>query len=86
MAYTYYMDSLQDILNRKKFTPPDEISVIKDYVRRKYKANCSVKLQREAVIVSVSNSGLAATLQLERQKLIATCNLGDKKLVIRNRK
>jgi len=79
------VESLQEILNRKKFTPPDEIAVIKDYVRQKYKSNCSVKLQRGALIVSVPNAALAATIQLERQKLIAACNLQDKKLVIRNR-
>jgi hypothetical protein len=78
------MDSLQEILSRKKFTPPDEIALIKDYVRRKYRSSCSVKLQRGALIVSVPNSALAATLQLERQKLMAACNLGDKRLVIRN--
>jgi len=77
------VESLQEILNRKKFTPPDEISVIKNYVRRKYKSNCSVKLQRGALIVGVYNSALAATIQLERQKMITACNLGNKKLVIR---
>jgi hypothetical protein len=78
------MESLREILSQKKLTKPNEIAVIKDYVRRKYKSNCSVKLQRGALIVSVPNSALAATLQLERQKLIADCNLKDKKLVIRN--
>lgn len=80
------MESLRDILSSKKLVQPDEISIIKDYVRRKYKSGCSVKLQRGALIVNVPNSALAATLQLERQKLIAACNLGDKQLVIRNRK
>lgn len=78
------VESLRDILSQRKLVQPDEIGVIKNYVKRKYKANCSVKLQRGALIVSVPNSALAATLQLERQKLIAACNLGDKKLVIRN--
>jgi hypothetical protein len=27
------MDSLQDILGQKNFTPPDEIAVIKDYIK-----------------------------------------------------
>ena len=79
------MDSLQEILGRKKFTAPDEIGLIKNYVRRKYKSNCSVKSQRGALIVSVPNAALAATIQLERQKMIKTCNLDGKKLVIQNR-
>ena len=79
------VESLRDILRSKKFVRPDEISSIKDYVRRNYKSNCSVKLSRGTVIVSVPNAALAATLQLERQKIIEACNLKDKKLVIRNR-
>ena len=78
------VESLKDILSGKKLAKPDEIGVIKDYVRQKYKSNCSIKLQRGAIILSVPNAALAATIQLERQKLIAACNLGNKKLVIRN--
>ncbi|MEX1059184.1 MAG: hypothetical protein WEC17_02020 [Candidatus Saccharimonadales bacterium] len=78
------VESLRDILSGKKLAKPDEIGVIKDYVRQKYKNNCSVKLQRGVIILSVPNAALAATMQLERQKMIKACNLGDKKLVIRN--
>lgn len=78
------VDSLQDILSKKTFTPPDEVGAIKDYVKQKYRSSCSVKLQRGALIVSVPNAALAATLQMERQKMVQACNLGDKKLVIRN--
>ncbi|HSX18404.1 MAG TPA: hypothetical protein VLE51_03555 [Candidatus Saccharimonadales bacterium] len=80
------MDSLQEILSKKRITPPDEFSAIKDYVHRKYKSNCNVKLQRGTIIVSVPNSGLAATIQLERQSLIKACGLGKQKLAIRNGK
>ena len=76
------MDSLQDILSKKNFAPPDEITVVKDYVMRRYKRPCSVRLERGALILSVRGSGLAATLQLERQTLIKACNL-KQKLVIR---
>ena len=76
------MDSLQNILANKKFTPPDEMSLIKDYVKRKYSSPCSVKLQNGAVVVSVKNSALAGTLFLERQELISACNL-QKRLVIK---
>lgn len=76
------MDSLQDILGDKKFAAPDEMSAIKDYIQSKYKSNCTVKQQRGALIVSVPNSALAATIYLERQNLIKACGLKDK-LVIR---
>jgi hypothetical protein len=78
------VESIKQILASKKLTKPDEIGAIKDYVRQNYKSACRVKLHRGAFIISVPNSALAATLQLERQKLITACNLGNKKLVIRN--
>jgi hypothetical protein len=76
------MDSLQDILGANRLAPPDEMIAIKAYIKRRYKSPCQVKLQRDALIVSVSNSALAATIYLERQALIDSCNL-TKKLVVR---
>ena len=76
------MDSLQDILSKKNFARPDEITVVKDYVMRRYKRPCTVKLERGALIVSVRGSALAATLRLERQNLIEACDL-KQRLVIR---
>ena len=82
-SYTGGMDSLQDILGSKKFTPPDEMDAIKNYVKDKYKAVAQVKLSRGALIVSVPNSALAATLHLEREKMIDACKIKGKKLVFR---
>jgi hypothetical protein len=76
------MDSLQDILGKKNFTPPDEISAIKDYVKRRYSSPAKVKIEKTAIIVSVPSSALAATIYLERQSLIEHCNL-KQRLVIR---
>lgn len=76
------MESLQDILSKKNFTPPDEMTVVKDYVRRRYKSACVVKLERNALIVSVRSSTLAAMMFLERQLLIEACNL-QHRLVIK---
>jgi len=76
------MDSLQDILGQKDFLPSDEIESLKDYVKRRYNSSSSVRLQRDALILSVPSSGLAATLQLDRDNIAASCNL-TKKLVIR---
>ena len=76
------MDSLQDILSKKDFTPPDELTLVKDYVKRHYGSPCAVKIERSALILSVRSSGLAATLFLERQNLIEACNLKHR-LVIR---
>ena len=77
------MDSIGDVLGNKKFTPPDEIALIKDYVKRRYNSPCLVKLQSGNVVILVRNSALAGTLHLERQRLIDAVGLKDKKLIIR---
>ena len=77
------MDSLQEILGKRDYQPPDEFEAVKSYIERRYKSKSHIKLQRDALIVSVPSSALAATLQLERQRLIEACNI-TKKLVIRS--
>lgn len=76
------MDSLQDILGSKNFQPPDEIEAIKEYIARRYKSTCRLKLERDTIVLNVPGSALAATVQLERQQLIAACGI-TKKLFIR---
>ena len=77
------MDSLQHILGSKQFEKPDEMTVIKEYVKRKYKSPSKIKLQRGALILTVPNSALAATLHLEQRALIKACHITEYKLVIR---
>lgn len=69
-------------MGKRDYTPPDEVEAVKDYVLRRYNAVAQVKLQRDALIIRVPGSGLAATLQLERQNLIEACKI-KQKLVIR---
>ena len=77
------MDSLQKILGSRKIAQaPDEIKQIQDYVMRRYNSPCRVKIQRGALIIKVPNSGLSATLHLERQLMIDKLKITDK-LVIR---
>ena len=76
------MESLQDILGKKDFTPPDEIVLIKEFIQRRYKSSSRVRVERDVLIVQVPSSALAATLHLEQRRLIEACNL-KKRLVIR---
>lgn len=76
------MDSLQDILGRRDFTPPDEISAVKEFIQRRYHSSSRVRLERNALIVRVPSSALAATLQLEQRRLIEACNIKSR-LIIR---
>jgi len=76
------MDSLQDILGKKNFTPPDEIAAVKDFITRRYNSPSTVRVERQVIIVRVPSSALAATLQLEQRRMIEACKL-TKKLIIR---
>jgi hypothetical protein len=76
------MDSLQDILGKKDFTAPDEITAIKQFIERRYKSPSRIRIERDALIVRVPSSALAATLQLEQRTLIDACQI-TKKLIIR---
>jgi hypothetical protein len=76
------MDSLQDILGKKDFTPPDEIANVKEFIMRRYNSPSRVRVERDALIVQVPSSGLAATLQLEQRALIEACRL-NRRLIIR---
>lgn len=76
------MESLQDILGSRDFSPPDELTTVKDYIKRRYKSTCTVKIQRDSLILRLPNSSLASTVRLEQNRLIEACHLKHK-LVIR---
>jgi hypothetical protein len=76
------MDSLQDILGKKDFTPPNEIASVKEFIMRRYKSPSRVRVERDVLIVRVPSSALAATLHLEQRTMIDACNI-SKRLIIR---
>jgi len=76
------MESIQKILNQKKFLPSDEMGALKDYVKHNYDSPCRVREEKGVIILAVPNSGLAATLQMEKTQLIEECGV-TKKLLIR---
>ncbi|HEU5005042.1 MAG TPA: hypothetical protein VFT49_03080 [Candidatus Saccharimonadales bacterium] len=76
------MDSLQNIMANHHFEAPDEAKALKDYLLRKYNTEGRIKVDDNNVILSVPSSALAATLQLERDKVARECGI-KKRLVIR---
>lgn len=76
------MESLAEILGRKKFAAPDEITKLKTYVKKRYDVEATIKLHGKSFILSVPNSALAGTLQMEKPKIIKACGL-KKNLIIR---
>jgi hypothetical protein len=79
------MDSLQDILGKKDFTPPDEVAAVKEFIERRYHSSSRVRVERDALIVRVPSSALAATLHLEQRAMIEACRV-TRKLIIRTGK
>jgi hypothetical protein len=76
------MDSLQDILGKRDFRPPDEVAAVKEFISRRYNSPSLVRVERSVLIVKVPSSALAATLQLEQRRMIEACRI-TKKLIIR---
>ena len=77
------MESLQNILGDKDFTAPDEIGKIKRYIKQRYQSDSQVKIDKDAVIITVPSPALTSTLRLEQRALIEQCGLSDKKITIR---
>jgi len=76
------MDSLQEILGKRDFTPPNEVTAVKEFILRRYKSKSYVRVERDTLVVKVPSSALAATLQLEQRSMIDTCRI-TRRLIIR---
>ncbi|HUD10457.1 MAG TPA: hypothetical protein VMR28_02170 [Candidatus Saccharimonadales bacterium] len=63
------MDSLNDILFKKDFDEPAEITAIKSYVERQYKTRVGVQLQQNSIIIVAKSAALANTLRLKTPQL-----------------
>ena len=73
--------SLRELL-ANKWDEPEEMKLIKDFVRQKFKAQVGVKLHEKTIVISTPNSALAGALRLEVHNLKNQLST-DKKLVIR---
>lgn len=74
--------SLEDILASKKYNLPEEMIVIKQFVREKFNADAGVKITSKALIIIVDNSALAGALRFALPELESKLST-SKKLVIR---
>lgn len=76
------MDSVQDILERKDFTEPPEVAVIKQYVQTEFQIAVSVLMRERNIVVIVPSAALANTLRLRSPALRRLCRT-DKRLIFR---
>lgn len=76
------MDSLNDILGKKDFDEPPEISSIKKYVQDNYKVAVGVQVRDRDIVIQVPNAALANTLRLQTPDIKRRCQT-DKRLTFR---
>lgn len=76
------MDSLSDILGRKDFDEPPEMSSIKKYVQDEFKVVVSVLVRDKDIVIGVPNAALANTLRLRGPDIKRRCQI-DKRLTFR---
>lgn len=82
ILYDEMTDSIKDLLQKKNFDQPDEITKIKNYVIKKFGEEPAVKVTPSFVVISVSNSALAGALRPELHKLEDQLD-SEKRLIIK---
>lgn len=75
-------ESLGDLLAKKNLEEPDEVLIIKNFLRENYKATCQVVISPRQIVIVVQGAALAGTLRMQLHKLQALCQT-QKRLVIR---
>jgi hypothetical protein len=63
------MDSLFDLLQNKDFDQPPEIAAIKDYVRKRFKAEVGVALREQTIIIEAKSAALVTRLRYDLPNL-----------------
>lgn len=76
------MDSIFNILSRKDFDLPPEITAIKKYVRDEFETEVEVILREKEIIVASRSAALIGSLRL-RSPQIKRAAQTDKRLVFR---
>jgi hypothetical protein len=82
VRYNIGMDSLQDLLGRYSPKEPDEIGAVKQYIMDAFKAEATVGLHGETLVITVASASLANALRLRLltiQKIAKT----DRKIMFR---
>lgn len=67
------MDSLSDILRRKDFDEPPEITAIKKYVQDEFKTDVGVQVRDKDIVINVASAALANTLRLRTPEIKRRC-------------
>lgn len=76
------MDNLADILGRKNFDEPGEVSIIQRYVKEHFDVAVGVKVQGKVIIITARSAPLVGRLRMHTVQLRRACQT-DKRFVFR---
>lgn len=77
------MDSLADILAKRKNNEPPEIRMIKAYAMDHFKEVVGVLVRERDIVVTVRSSALAGALRMKAHEMTLMLGQPDKRLVFR---
>lgn len=75
-------EDIASILGSRNFEEPEEVRVIKNFVRQKFKSDAAVAIRERQIIITVKGAALAGTLRMHAYELKKLCQT-EKRLVIR---
>lgn len=76
------MDSIFNILSRKDYDLPPEITAIKQYVRDEFDAEVEVIMRDKEIVIAGRSSALIGSLRMHGPRIKKAANT-DKRLVFR---
>lgn len=63
------IESLENLLKKRRYTEPEEIKLIREYVHEKYKVIPGFKIAGNKIIINVPSAALAGVLQPDLHNL-----------------
>jgi len=63
------MDDIKQLLKNKSFDDPQEIEIIKRFIRNSFDEDCLVKISKSRIGIVVPNSALAGALKEQLETL-----------------
>ena len=75
-------DSIGDLLQKKQFDEPDELLIIREFLRENYQVTCQLTVQTRQIVIAVKGASLAGAVRMRLHELQALCQT-DKRLVLR---
>lgn len=77
------MDSIADLLAKRKPEEPPEIRAIKDYVQQHFKEAVNVMVRERDVVITVRSSALAGALRMRKLDLGSLLGAPQKQIIFR---